>query len=227
MAGVSSELSSNIPFDFHDGRLDGDLSQKMRIPQTITVQGGDEEYLLNEPKKILSDRVPMSIPDRIELGSYSPKSDIPRDLKDEMVAVNSLSSMITPPRTLTVEDTKSAHYPQTRTAPVSGSPTAARGNINRRTNAARDIDDESIAVGLEVIGEGTTLESDSDIGHYLGGDSPDPRKLILQMQRLNSRVNELERNVEHNSVGFWSKMIFFTFTIINPILLHWLFWRRR
>ena len=142
MAGVSSELSSNIPFDFHDGRLDGDLSQKMRIPQTITVQGGDEEYLLNEPKKILSDRVPMSIPDRIELGSYSPKSDIPRDLKDEMVAVNSLSSMITPPRTLTVEDTKSAHYPQTRTAPVSGSPTAARGNINRKTNAARDIDDE-------------------------------------------------------------------------------------
>ena len=85
----------------------------------------------------------------------------------------------------------------------------------------------SIAVGLEVIGEGTTLESDSDIGHYLGGDLPDPRKLILQMQQLNSRVNELERNVEHNSVGFWSKMIFFTFTIINPILLHWLFWRRR
>ena len=85
----------------------------------------------------------------------------------------------------------------------------------------------SIAVGLEVIEEGTPLDSDSDVGHYLGSDSPDSRKFILQMQRLNSRVNELERNVQQNSVGFWSKMVFFAFTIINPILLHWLFWKRR
>ena len=85
----------------------------------------------------------------------------------------------------------------------------------------------SIAVGLEVIEEGTPLDSDSDVGHYLGSDSPDSRKFILQMQRLNSRVNELERNVQQNSVGFWSKMAFFAFTIINPILLHWLFSKRR
>ncbi|XP_022789914.1 uncharacterized protein LOC111329467 [Stylophora pistillata] len=227
MAGITSEFSSNTPFDFPDGRVNEDLSRKMRIPQTITVPGGEEDHQSNGPKKIPGDGVPMSIPDRIELGSYSPKSDIPRDLKDEMVAVNSLSSMITPPRTLTVDDTKSAHYPQTSTAPVSGSPTAARGNRERRTNAVRDIDDESIAVGLEVIDEGTPLDSDSDVGHYMGGDSPDSRKFILQIQRLNSRVNELERNVEHNSVGFWSKMIFFAFTIINPVLLHWLFWKRR
>ena len=142
MAGITSEFSSNTPFDFPDGRVNEDLSRKMRIPQTITVPGGEEDHQSNGPKKIPGDGVPMSIPDRIELGSYSPKSDIPRDLKDEMVAVNSLSSMITPPRTLTVDDTKSAHYPQTSTAPVSGSPTAARGNRERRTNAVRDIDDE-------------------------------------------------------------------------------------
>ena len=144
MAGIASELSSNTPlsFDFPDGRVGDDLAQKMRIPQKITVPGGDEDYQSNAPKKIPGDGVPMSIPDRIELGSFSPTSDIPRDLKDEIVAVNSLSNMITPPRTLTVDDTKSAYYPQTRNVAASGSPTSVRGNKDRRTNATRDIDDQ-------------------------------------------------------------------------------------
>ena len=85
----------------------------------------------------------------------------------------------------------------------------------------------SIAVGLEVIEEGTPLDSDSDVGHYVGNDVSDTRKCILQIQQLNRRVRELERNVDTHSVGFWSKIAFFAFTIINPILLHWLFWKRR
>lgn len=85
----------------------------------------------------------------------------------------------------------------------------------------------SIAVGLEVIEEGAPLDSDSDVGHYVGNDVSDTRKCILQIQQLNRRVRELERNVDTHSVGFWSKIAFFAFTIINPILLQWLFWRRR
>lgn len=145
MAGMAGELSANTPlsFDFPDARIDDDLSQRMRIPQKITIPGDDEESYSNVAKTNAGDGLSsMSIPERIEIGTFSPKnSDIARDLRDEVVAVNSLSSMITPPRTLTVDDTKSAYYPQTRTA--TGSPSAAvRGDKDRRANIARDIDDE-------------------------------------------------------------------------------------
>lgn len=140
MAGMSGELSANTPlsFDFIDARVDDDLSQRMRIPQKITVPGDDEESKSTAARDGISS---MSIPERIEIGTFSPKnSDIPRELRDEVVPVNSMSSMITPPRTLTVDDTKSAYYPQRVPA---GSPSvAARGEKERRANIARDIDDE-------------------------------------------------------------------------------------
>ena len=140
MAGMAGELSGNTPlsFDFPDARVDNDLSQRMRIPQKITVPGDDEESRSNTARDGMSS---MSIPERIEIGTFSPNTDIPRDLRDEVVAVNSMSSMITPPRTLTVDDTKSAYYPQRATT---GSPSAtARGDKDRRrANLARDIEDE-------------------------------------------------------------------------------------
>jgi len=213
-----------LSFDFPDARVDDDLSLRMRIPQKIIIPGDDEESHSN----VKTNPGDMAIPDRIEIGTSSPKnSNIPRDLRDEVVAVNSLSSMITPPRTLTVDDTKSAYYPQTRASPSSPSAAAGRGNHDRRANITRDIADESIAVGLEVIEEGAPLDSDNDVGHYMGNDVSDIRKFILQIEQLNRRVRDLERNVDTNTVGFWSKVAFFAFTIINPILLHWLFWKRR
>lgn len=145
MAGMAGELPANTPFsfDFPDARVDDDLSLRMRIPQKITVPGVDEEshsYAKTNPGDGLGS---MAIPDRIEIGTFSPKnSDIPRDLRDEVVPVNSLSGMITPPRTLTVDDTKSAHYPQTRTGSSLPSAAAGRANHDRRANIARDIDDE-------------------------------------------------------------------------------------
>ena len=143
MAGMAGDLSANTPlsFDFPDGRVGDDLSQRMRIPQKITVPGDDEEYHSNTAKGNASDGITsMSIPDRIEIGTLSPKnSEFPRELRDEVVTVNSLSSMITPPRTLTVDDTKSAYYPQTRV--TSDSP-SVRGDKDRRAKAAKHIDDE-------------------------------------------------------------------------------------
>lgn len=201
----------------------------MRIPQKITVPGDDDESHSNVKTNPGEGLGSMAIPDRIGIGTFSPKnSDIPRDLRDEVVSANSLSSMITPPRTLTVDDTKSAHYPQGRTGLSSSSAAAAgRANQDRRANITRNIDDESIAVGLEVIEEGAPLGGDTDVRHYMGNDVSDTRKCILQIQQLNRRVRDLERNVDMNSVGFWTKIAFFAFTIINPILLNWLFWKRR
>ena len=142
---MAGEFPSNTPlsFDFPDARVDDDLSLRMRIPQKITVPGDDEESHSNVKTNPGDGLGSMAIPDRIEIGTFSPKnSDIPRELRDEVVAVNSLSSMITPPRTLTVDDTKSAYYPQTRAGSSSPSAAAGRGNQDRRANITRDIDDE-------------------------------------------------------------------------------------
>ena len=85
----------------------------------------------------------------------------------------------------------------------------------------------SIAVGLEVIEEGNPIDSDSDMGRYAGSDLSDTGKFLIQVQQLNRRVRELERDLQRNTMGVWSKLAFFAFTIINPILLHWLFLKRR
>ena len=144
MAGMSSEFSANAPlsFDFSDG-MDDNLVHRMTIPQKITVPGDDEE---NRARSRAGDLMTssMDIPARIEIGTFpSPNSEIPRDLRDQMGHVNSMSSMITPPRTLTVDDTKSAHYPQRM--PV-GQPSAVRGSGERAdprlANVVKLMDDE-------------------------------------------------------------------------------------
>ena len=145
MAGMASELPANTPFrfDFPDARVNDDLSLRMRIPQKITIPGDDEESRSPVKTNLRDGSGSMAIPDRIEIGTFSPKnSDIPKDLRDEVASVNSLSSMITPPRTLTVDDTKSAHYPQARTGSSSASAAAGRASRDGRANITRDIDDE-------------------------------------------------------------------------------------
>ena len=144
MAGMSNEFSVNAPlsFDFPDG-MDDNLAHKMKIPQKITVPGDDEENpARTRPGDLMTSS--MEIPERIEIGTLaSPNSEIPRDLRDQMAHINSMSSMITPPRTLTVDDTKSAHYPQRM--PV-GQPSAVRGSGERAdpriANVAKLMDDE-------------------------------------------------------------------------------------
>ena len=144
MAGM--ELPANTPFSFDvpDARVDDDLTLRMKIPQKITIPGDDEESPSTVKTTPHDGLGSMAIPDRIEIGTFSPKnSDIPKDLRDEVVSVNSMSSMITPPRTLTVDDTKSAHYPQARTGSSSASAAAAgRANHDGRANITRDIDNE-------------------------------------------------------------------------------------
>lgn len=145
MAGLPDEFSSNSPlsFDFTDGLLDDDVAQKMRIPQKITVAGDDEEYPASAATGTSGAAMTssmMAIPERIEIGNFaSPTSEIPKDLRDNLGSVNSKSSMVTPPRTLTVDDTKSAHYPQ-RIATAQPSP--IRGTGERGAFAAKFVEDE-------------------------------------------------------------------------------------
>lgn len=147
MAGMSSELSINSPlsFDFPDGLVDDDVAQRMIIPQKITVSGDEEE----QPSVTRSGDImtsSMSIPERIEIGNVaSPTSEIPRDLRDHLVNGNSMGGMTTPPRTLTVDDTKSAHYPQ-RMAAGQSSRVRESGESadprSRTANVAKFMDDE-------------------------------------------------------------------------------------
>lgn len=155
MAGLAGELSANPPlsFDFPDGSVDDDLAQRMRIPQKITVPGDEEEYHASPARSKPGDGMTssMAIPERIEIGNFaSPTSEIPRDLRDQVVNINSMSSMITPPRTLTVDDTKSAHYPQRTGKPPA--PTRGSGDRDSRmANVAKFMDDERYVLLINVV----------------------------------------------------------------------------
>ena len=80
----------------------------------------------------------------------------------------------------------------------------------------------SISAELDKIGEMNLHGSDSD-EHMVVDEVTDLRKSVI---KLKARVLILERE-SNRSPGFWSKAFFFAFTIINPMILHWLFWRRR
>ena len=83
----------------------------------------------------------------------------------------------------------------------------------------------SIRTGLEIIDEVNPLMSDSEESFAHEYEVVDLRKSVI---KLNRRVALLERDIEHRGTfGFWSKILFFTFTIINPLILSWLFGRRR
>ena len=73
-----------------------------------------------------------------------------------------------------------------------------------------------------MIGKMNVHDSDSD-EHAIEDEVTDMRKSII---KLKARVSTLERQC-NSFPGFWSKALFFALTIINPVILHWLFWRRK
>jgi len=83
----------------------------------------------------------------------------------------------------------------------------------------------SIRTGLEIIDEVAPIQSDSEESYAHEFEVVDLRKSVI---KLNRRVAVLEREIEqHGTFSFWSKMLLFTFTFVNPIVLTWLFGRRR
>lgn len=84
----------------------------------------------------------------------------------------------------------------------------------------------SILSGLEIIQEVNPHMNDSDEESFAHEyEVVDLRKSVI---RLNRRVAVIEREIERNGTfGFWSKMLFFTLTIVNPLILTWMFGRRR
>ena len=62
------------------------------------------------------------------------------------------------------------------------------------------------------------------------GKSGDDTDLKLQGEvvRLNKRVESLENQMcERQSTSFWKTTFVCLLTIINPIIVHWLFYNRR
>lgn len=83
----------------------------------------------------------------------------------------------------------------------------------------------SIRTGLEIINEVNPLQSDSEESFAHEYEVVDLRKNVV---KLNRRVAALEREItQSGTFGFWSKLVLFTFTFINPIILSWMFGRRR
>lgn len=79
---------------------------------------------------------------------------------------------------------------------------------------------------MEIIEEVDPSLNDSDEESFAHEyEVVDLRKSVI---RLNRKVAIIEREMERNGTfGFWSKMFFFTLTIINPLVLTWMFGRRR
>jgi hypothetical protein len=79
---------------------------------------------------------------------------------------------------------------------------------------------------LEIIEEVNPLANDSEEESFAHEyEVVDLRKSVI---RLNRKVATIEREIEQNGTfGFWSKILFFTFTIVNPLILSWMFGRRR
>lgn len=130
-----------LSFDFPDS-VDVDVSQRMRVPQKITLKSVPEESSNRGPtaettsievseafdrNKMSSN--PMAVPERIVIngGFAMRKDDFPRELQGDRLPSTGLGSMTTPPRTLTVDNTATAHYPQ-----------------SRATNSPRNIDPEEM-----------------------------------------------------------------------------------
>ena len=143
-----------LSFDFPDA-ADVDITQRMKVPQKITVSDVPEENLMKRPNAEAaiaetSDQNKMSlksmaVPERIVIngGFAARKDNFPRELQDDRFPTAGLGAMTTPPRTLTVDNTVTAHYPQSRPA------NSPRNDLDERSTK-RDlrIDNERFVVVL-------------------------------------------------------------------------------
>ena len=142
-------VNTPLSFDFLDAMGDGDASQRMTIPQKITIPdiaGDNSDFHSGSAKSNPMENMASSmlIPDRIvvndSVGTFSRADvDVARDFRDQVFCGNTMGGMITPPRTLTVDDTKSAHYPQTR---ITNRGTMASNDMKLKDDAAKYIDDQ-------------------------------------------------------------------------------------
>lgn len=109
-------------FDFPDA--DVYYSERMHVPQKITVPDIVNDDIHASGADTLAPKrtdmtSSMSIPERIVVNQpfSTPNSNgIPGQLRHDMTVLpgNNMGGMITPPQTLTVDDTVSAYYPRVR-----------------------------------------------------------------------------------------------------------------
>lgn len=116
------KMAASPPFDFPDA--DVYYSERMHVPQKITVPDIVNDDIHASGADTLAPKrtdmtSSMSIPERIVVNEpfSTPNSNgIPGQLRHDMTVIpgNNMGGMITPPQTLTVDDTASAYYPRVR-----------------------------------------------------------------------------------------------------------------
>ena len=186
-----SDQNTEIAPPFKD---DFDDVNDMKVPETITVQNMQG---FGENKPVYQGNQ-MSVPGRIVLnGGAESEMHTNSNFGFQNAGVNMdnyMGGMVTPPRTLTVDDTSSRYM-------------------------ERKVDDrESRRKELNRLSHKLIENS--------GKEDSGPR-LQDEILHLNKRVESLEKKVaEKQSNSFWTKT-FLLLTIINPIIIHWLFSSRR
>ena len=186
-----SDQNTEIAPPFKD---DFDVVNDMKVPETITVQNMQG---FGENKPVYQGNQ-MSVPGRIVLnGGAESEMHTNSNFGFQNAGVNMdnyMGGMVTPPRTLTVDDTSSRYM-------------------------ERKVDDrESRRKELNRLSHKLIENS--------GKEDSGPR-LQDEILHLNKRVESLEKKVaEKQSSSFWTKT-FLLLTIINPIIIHWLFSSRR
>ena len=121
--------AGQLSFDFPDS-TDADIAQRMTVPQKITIKDVPEETsrktqnaetieasgAFDRPNMNMASSNSMAVPERIVIngGFATRRDDFPRELQDDRLPSTGLGAMSTPPRTLTVDNTATAHYPKSR-----------------------------------------------------------------------------------------------------------------
>ena len=140
-------------FDFPDA--EGFYSDRMHVPRTITIPDVGDEHGFSPADANRDPQGPqqfnmtssMSIPERI-IVNQTFESSAPSSVRltDDAapMPIGGMGGMITPPRTLTVDDTSSAYYPRGR--PTGNARATNESRTNRDSAAARvDADVERLA----------------------------------------------------------------------------------
>lgn len=147
MAGGTVNFSDFI--DNQDG-----IADLMTMPKTITVEEQEESPPRSHQGSALSGGMQdsMTVPERIvingERGGYlASKDEIPREMKDDFMPNMFMGGMSTPPRTLTVDDTMSAHYPNTKSTTK---PSVNMMKERRKQDEKRHVDEERYVSKSEI-----------------------------------------------------------------------------
>ncbi|XP_028411903.1 uncharacterized protein LOC114534631 [Dendronephthya gigantea] len=178
---------------------DYEVLKGMKVPESITVNSDRNMQHFGEDKPSFQGNQ-MSVPDKIVWNGVDQNAtQVNSNINLQSGGVNLdnyMGGMVTPPRTLTVDDATSRY-------------------IDRRV----DDKNESRQTGFERLSKNIIEESDN-------ADAISNPRIQGEITRLRERVESLENDMNAKQPSrFWTT-IGFWFPIICPIIVHWYFCKR-